>query len=225
MGKRKSTWLSPTKEKALYEKNRRIYKRNVIIATIVCTLLVVAIGMSAFGIVQSLRPYYAFIEIEGYGTIVIKLNNSEAPETVDAFVELAESGYYDGTLIHRAFTNKYFQAGFRDDIVVEPIKGEFSKNGVENNLSHIRGTISMSRQIGEGEGDKDFYNTATGQFFILQRDMLSMDGKYAAFGTVIEGMDIVDRICDNAKTDGNGNIVKTEQPIITAVRIERSYSE
>ena len=225
MGKKKSTWVSPTKQRIIDAQNKRDFKRKVTIIVILSILAAVAVGFSVFGIVMACRPYYAFIEIEGYGTIVIELNDSEAPETVDAFIELVESGHYNGSSVYRALEGQYFQAGFREGATVETIMGEFSKNGHENNLSHTRGTISMSRQTGEGDEDAKYYNTSTGQFFILQRDNLTMDGKYAAFGTVIEGMEIVDLICAMAETDDKGNIDKESRPIITSIRIERSYNK
>ncbi len=223
MGKKKSTWVSPKKQKIIDEQNRREYRRNFIIAIVVCTLLVATWVVSGVGIAMGSRPYYAFVEITGYGTVVIELNDSEAPKTVDAFVELARSGYYDGTTVFRTIKGKLLQAGFRSDIMADPIEGEFSKNGHENGLSHIRGTVSMSRQVGDGDKDKEKYNSATGQFFIMQRDELGMDGKYAAFGTVIEGMEIVDLICDTVQTSDGSNIDKINQPIIKTIRIERSY--
>ena len=248
MGKRKSTWVSPKKQKAIDEQNKRTYKRNFIIAIIICSALVAAIALSIFGIVMSLRPYYAYIEIDGYGTLVVALNDDLAPDTVDAFVELAESGYYNGTSFYRAIKDSYMQGGYRDDIEVEPIKGEFARNGCDyNTLSHVRGTISMSRKsitakdkeeiiknnpnLSEEEINKlvaqkaaEYYNTCTGQFFILQRDKMDWDEEYAAFGTVISGMEIVDRICNSIEVENsNGDIKEVNRPIIKSVRIERSY--
>ena len=92
------------------------------------------------------------------------------------------------------------------------IKGEFSANGVENDISHVRGTISMARST-----DPD---SASSQFFIVQSDSTFLDGDYAAFGKVTEGMDIVDEICKNANpTDDNGTIKADEQPVIDSIQI------
>ena len=94
----------------------------------------------------------------------------------------------------------------------ETIKGEFSSNGVKNDISHVRGTISMARST-----DPD---SASSQFFIVQADSTFLDGDYAAFGTVTEGMDIVDKICEEAKpTDNNGTIKADEQPVIESIKV------
>ena len=94
----------------------------------------------------------------------------------------------------------------------DTIKGEFSSNGVKNDISHVRGTISMARST-----DPD---SASSQFFIVQSDSTYLDGDYAAFGHVTSGMDIVDQICKDAKpTDGNGTIAKDQQPVIESIRM------
>ena len=95
----------------------------------------------------------------------------------------------------------------------ETIKGEFSSNGVKNDISHVRGTISMARS-----SDPD---SASSQFFIVQSDSTFLDGDYAAFGHVTEGMDVVDQICKDAKpTDDNGTIKADEQPVIESIQIK-----
>ena len=94
----------------------------------------------------------------------------------------------------------------------ETIKGEFSANGVKNNISHVRGVISMARSSS--------YNSASSQFFIVHEDSTYLDGKYAAFGHVISGMEVVDAICEDAEpTDGNGTIPAEKQPVITSIKI------
>ena len=97
--------------------------------------------------------------------------------------------------------------------ISEKIKGEFSNNGIDNNISHTRGTISMARSSA--------YNSASSQFFIMQKDTTSLDGQYAAFGTVTDGMDIVDKICkDCTDTNQNGVITdKSKQPVITKISV------
>ena len=93
------------------------------------------------------------------------------------------------------------------------IKGEFLENGVTNNISHVRGTISMGRTMYD-------YNSASSQFFIMHKDNASLDGQYAAFGHVTEGMDIVDEIAESTKVeDDNGTVLKKNQPIITCVKV------
>lgn len=132
----------------------------------------------------------ATIELEDGGEISLELYPDLAPETVENFVELAEDGFYDGTVFHRVIENFIIQGGGYDENLKEQktssIKGEFSENGFENSLSHVRGVISMARTQ-----DKD---SATSQFFIVQTDSPHLDGKFAAFGRVTEGMDIVDEI-------------------------------
>jgi peptidyl-prolyl cis-trans isomerase B (cyclophilin B) len=94
----------------------------------------------------------------------------------------------------------------------QTIKGEFSENGFDNPISHTRGAISMARS--------NNLNSASSQFFIVQQDSTFLDGQYAAFGFVTEGMDIVDRICEEAQpTDNNGSIAKDRQPVIESIEI------
>lgn len=92
----------------------------------------------------------------------------------------------------------------------EQIKGEFTANGVQNNISHTRGTISMARALD--------YNSASSQFFIVHEDSTFLDGQYAGFGTVLEGMEIVDKICEDTKVeDSNGTVLKENQPVIEKI--------
>ena len=230
MAKKSSTWLSPTKQKALEEKLRREKNKKIIMFVILGVAVAIALALLTFGIVMACRPYYAVIEIEGYGAITVKLNDSEAPLTVDHFVSLAEDGFYDGTTVPYAVKNRMLSAGYKESgELPEAIKGEFSKNGYENNMSHVRGTISMLRSAlkdgGHGENEEDYYNTATNEFFIMQRDDLSLDTYYAAFGTVIEGMDIVDKICNEVEADENGAVSAENRPVIKTVTILRSYEK
>ena len=92
------------------------------------------------------------------------------------------------------------------------IKGEFSANGVENSISHVRGTISMARA--------QEYDSASSQFFIMHQDSASLDGQYAAFGKVTEGMEIVDQICEKTPVvDGNGKVEADKQPKIETIKV------
>lgn len=132
----------------------------------------------------------ATIELEDGDEIMLELYPDLAPDTVENFVELAEDGFYDGTIFHRVIEDFMIQGGGYDENLkeqkTESIKGEFAKNGFENTLSHTRGVISMARA--------QDYDSATSQFFIVQKDATYLDGQYAAFGRVTEGMDIVDEI-------------------------------
>ena len=159
---------------------------------------------------------YADIEIENYGTITVALDKASAPVTVDNFITLAENGFYDGLTFHRIMEGFMMQggdpkgdgSGGADSKIV----GEFKQNGYDNNLSHTRGAISMARAMA--------YDSASSQFFIVHEDSTFLDGTYAGFGYVTEGMDIVDQICEEAvPTDNNGTIPKEAQPVIKTITI------
>ncbi|MCH3968216.1 MAG: peptidylprolyl isomerase [Atopobiaceae bacterium] len=158
--------------------------------------------------------HHATIEVEGYGTIQVELNASIAPITVSNFARLVDEGFYDGLTFHRVISGFMIQGGDPKGNGTggsdQCIKGEFSKNGVVNTLSHTRGTISMARSTN--------YNSASSQFFIMQADNTSLDGQYAAFGHVTSGMDVVDAICANVPTtDSNGTVAAENQPKITSI--------
>ena len=160
--------------------------------------------------------HHAEIEVKDYGTIDVELDADTAPITVTNFVKLAQEGFYDGLTFHRIMDGFMMQGGDPKGNGTggsgETIKGEFSSNGVDNDISHTRGTISMARST-----DPD---SASSQFFIVQSDSTFLDGDYAAFGHVTEGMDIVDKICkEAAPTDENGSIKADEQPVIESIRM------
>ena len=160
--------------------------------------------------------HHAEIEVKNYGTITVELDADTAPISVTNFVKLAQEHFYDGLTFHRIIDGFMIQGGDPQGTGMggsdETIKGEFSENGVENDISHVRGVISMARS-----SDPD---SASSQFFIVQSDSTYLDGQYAAFGHVTEGMDIVDQICKDAKpTDNNGTISADEQPVMTSVTI------
>ena len=160
--------------------------------------------------------HHAEIEVKDYGTIDVELDADTAPITVTNFVKLAQEGFYDGLTFHRIMDGFMIQGGDPNGNGTggsdENIKGEFSNNGVENNISHTRGTISMARA-----NDPD---SGSSQFFIVQSDSTFLDGDYAGFGHVTKGMDIVDKICEDSKpTDNNGTISADEQPVIETIKI------
>ena len=162
------------------------------------------------------KAYYVDINVEDYGKVTILLDQEEAPLTAANFVSLAQSGFYDGLTFHRIMEGFMMQGGDPEGDGTggseKTIPGEFASNGFENGLSHKRGTISMART--------EEPNSASSQFFIMQEDKKSLDGKYAAFGQVVEGMDIVDAICEAAKpTDDNGTIAADDQPVISYVTV------
>lgn len=160
--------------------------------------------------------HHAQINVKDYGEIQVELDADTAPVTVTNFVKLAQEGFYDGLTFHRIMDGFMVQGG--DPLgngtggSDENIKGEFYNNGVENNISHTRGVISMARAM-----DPD---SASSQFFIVHEDSTFLDGDYAGFGHVTEGMDVVDAICKDAKpTDDNGTIKPEEQPVIESITI------
>lgn len=160
--------------------------------------------------------YYADIEIADYGTITVELDKEAAPITVGNFVNLAQNGFYDGLTFHRIMEGFMMQGGDPNGNgtggAEQDIVGEFTNNGYNNTLSHTRGAISMARSIN--------YNSASSQFFIVHKDAITLDGNYAVFGYVTEGIEIVDLICEAADPiDSNGKIESDAQPIITSITI------
>lgn len=154
--------------------------------------------------------------IKDYGDITLELDADTAPITVSNFVELVNSKFYDGLTFHRIIEGFMIQGGDPDGNGTggssKTIKGEFSSNGVENNISHLRGVISMARS-----SDPD---SASSQFFIVHQDSTYLDGQYAAFGKVLSGMDVVDKIAaDAVPTDNNGTIPSDKQPVITKIEV------
>lgn len=162
------------------------------------------------------NKHHVTIDVKNYGTISVELDPGQAPITVENFIQLAKDGFYDGLTFHRVMTGFMIQGGDPDGNggggSDKTIKGEFEINGVKNTLSHTRGAISMART--------DDYDSASSQFFIVQADSLFLDGQYAAFGYVTDGMDIVDKICkDTPVVDDNGTVKKENQPVITSVKV------
>ena len=161
--------------------------------------------------------HHAEMVVKDYGTVKMELYADIAPITVANFAKLVNEGFYNGLTFHRIMSGFMIQGG--DPLgngtggSDEEIKGEFALNGVENSISHTRGTISMARASA--------YNSASSQFFIVQSDSTFLDGDYAAFGHVTEGMDVVDKICkDAAPTDDNGTIESEKQPVIESITIK-----
>ncbi len=165
---------------------------------------------------EGIGVHHAEIEVADYGTIKLELDGDEAPLTVQNFMDLANSGFYDGLTFHRIIDGFMIQGGDPNGDGTggseKNIKGEFAANGIENNISHKKGVISMARAQDPDSGSS--------QFFIVVADSEFLDGQYAAFGHVTEGQEIADKIAADAKpTDDNGTIPPENQPVITAVRI------
>lgn len=165
----------------------------------------------------STGKHHATIEIKDYGTIKLELDADTAPITVANFAKLVDAGFYNGLTFHRIIKDFMIQGG--DPTAKgtggskDKIKGEFKANGVTNNISHVRGVISMARSSA--------FNSASSQFFIVHKDSTYLDGQYAAFGKVLEGMEVVDAICENTKVeDSNGKVLKENQPIIEKITMD-----
>lgn len=181
--------------------------------TILCSFV---LCISLFGCQKETKNYITKIEVENYGTITLKLEGKKAPITVQNFVDLAKSGFYDGLTFHRIIKGFMIQGGDPNGNGTggsdKTIKGEFKDNGVKNNIKHKRGVISMARSSD--------YDSASSQFFIMQEDNDSLDGQYAAFGHVTKGMKIVDQICEDADPmDDNGTIAESKQPVIKTIKV------
>ena len=160
--------------------------------------------------------HHVTIDVQDYGTISLELDADTAPISVTNFINLANEGFYDGLTFHRIISGFMIQGGDPNGNGTggseKTIKGEFSANGVENDISHVRGVISMARA-----NDPD---SGSSQFFIVHEDSTFLDGQYASFGHVTDGMDVVDAICEAVPVqDNNGTVAAADQPVITAVTV------
>ena len=160
--------------------------------------------------------HHVEIVIRDYGTIAVELDADAAPITVANFLKLAKSGFYDGLTFHRIINGFMMQGGDPEGTGMggssEKIKGEFSANGVKNDLSHTRGAISMARS--------QAMDSASSQFFIVHQDSTFLDGQYACFGYVTDGMDVVDAICETVPVvDNNGTVQDGHQPVMEIIRV------
>ena len=153
---------------------------------------------------------YVLIDVDTKGAIVVKLDPSQAPITVENFKKLVSEKYYNDIIFHRVIKDFMIQAGDPTGTgnggSNKTIKGEFLKNGVSNNISHVRGTISMARR-GAKVDTEETMNSASSQFFIVHKDSTYLDGNYAAFGHVVAGMDVVDSIA-TVSTNSNDKPLK-----------------
>lgn len=158
--------------------------------------------------------HYVNINIKDKGTIKAELDADAAPITVTNFVRLVKDGFYDGLTFHRIIEGFMMQGGDPTGTGMgdadRTITGEFESNGVDNPISHTRGTISMARSA--------MPDSASCQFFIMHQDGTYLDGDYAAFGHVTEGMEIVDDICENTTgQDSNGMVPLENRPVIESI--------
>lgn len=154
---------------------------------------------------------YVIITVEDYGQMVIRLFPEVAPKTVKNFKGLVADKFFDGLIFHRVIEDFMIQGGGYDSTMegrnASTIKGEFTSNGFENNLLHVRGVISMART--------DEPDSASSQFFIMHKDSPHLDGDYAAFGFTVYGLDVVDAI---ASVRTNSSDMPRTDVVITSVR-------
>lgn len=159
----------------------------------------------------------ATIEMENGDKMVIAFSNTYAMETVKNFKHLIENKFFDGLIFHRIIKNFMIQGGGYDEKFnhheAESIKGEFESNNVENKILHKRGVISMART--------NIKDSATSQFFIMHKDAPHLDGEYAAFGILVDGFDVLDKIATTRVNKYQGD-VPYEPQIIKQIRLGRN---
>lgn len=199
------------------EKRKKRRKALIISVSVLSVLIVIASVVCSYLFLVKWKPVTVALEVEGYGDITLELYPYYAPITVENFVSYVEEGFYDGLTFHRVIQNFMIQGGDPTgtgigDSSLEKIKGEFSANGVKNNLKFERGVIGMARSSD--------YDSATSQFFICQEDdqVSHLNGQYAAFGRVVDGMEVVDSIaaCDKTtEVESGQHYVPAEKIIIT----------
>ena len=241
-------------EKAKTSENNREYTKIKFVATIIAIILVLGLIAYVTNTIIKKQNFYvqnplATIEVENFGTIKVELYPNYAPETVANFITLANNGFYDGLTFHRTIPDFMIQGGDpngdgtgnatlkdlgQDSDEEYTITGEFIANGNnDNTLKHERGVISMARSDYSSYSASlatEGYNSASCQFFITTEDSTdSLDGLYAAFGKVTEGMDVVDKIASvevetrETQTDSNSELTQdrpVNPPVITSIRVE-----
>ena len=241
-------------EKAKTSGNEKEYAKIKFVATIIAIILVLGLIAYVTNTIIKKQNFYvqnpiATIEVENFGTIKVELYPEYAPETVANFIALANNGFYDGLTFHRTIPGFMIQGGDpngdgtgnatlkdlgQDSDEEYTITGEFIANGDNNNtLKHERGVISMARSDYSYYSTSlatEGYNSASCQFFITTEDSQdSLDGLYAAFGKVTEGMDVVDAIANvevetrEAQTDSSSELTQdkpVDPPVITSIRVE-----
>lgn len=191
------------------------FKRSL---CLLLTILLVGVSLTACSKDENLNQVelteeitnYVAIQVEDHGTMIVELYPETAPITVANFQKLVSEGFYDGLTFHRIIKNFMIQGGDPDGTGMggsdESIQGEFSANGIQNNLMHTRGVISMARSSDP--------NSASSQFFICQVDYPSLNGNYAAFGRVIYGLEVIDSI---ASVRTNSSDMPYEKVVITSI--------
>ncbi len=199
------------------EKKKKRRVKAVLTAVAVVVAIGVLIGLLILSDAFEYKPqatYHVAITVEGYGAIHVELYGNDAPGTVEHFLKLVEDGYYNGKTVFRLFDDLAYMGDLTTD--GPGIEGEFSDNGFNNRVSHERGVLSMAK-VNE-------VNSAHGQFFIVKEDSPELDGKYAAFGKVTGGMEIVDKIFEDVTISDKGYIKRGEEPKIRSITGHESHT-
>lgn len=232
--KKNNNYVTEKTIKAKADREAAAHKKKVqkTLKAVLCIALIVLLIAGAvlgIGAACGMFDYYPVathhvnITVEYGGdthVLHVELYGNDAPETVETFVKNAKENYFDNQTFH-TFLNGLFYGGNEGAEGLSYngkdyyIKGEFSANGHENKIKHERGIISMSR----GEG----YDSGFGQFFIVTEDARELDGEYAAFGCVTEGMDVIDQILADLAINANGTIDKEDRPIIKSITVHASH--
>ena len=164
------------------------------------------------------KIYNVEISVKDYGKIKLELDGNTAPITVENFINLVNEKFYDGLTFHRVIDGFMIQGGDPKADGTggseKTIKGEFTSNGITNNISHERGVISMAR-------NSVSMDSASSQFFIMHQTTTRLDGSYAAFGHVTSGIEVVDKIVEATASlgDANGLVPKENQPVIEYIKV------
>lgn len=222
-------------------------KTKTIITSIAIILVVILIGALCYGyyerFVKKVQNPIATMKVEGYGEVKIELYPDIAPNTVANFIRLANRGFYDNLTFHRTIPDFMIQGGDKlgngtgspslsdiiDDVKTDKeysIKGEFIANGYnKNTLRHTEGVISMARSDYSAYGYTEAgYNSAGSQFFIMTKDTSSLNGLYAAFGKVTDGIEIIHNIENVEVVTRDSNAENANKPVnppvITSIRVE-----
>ena len=191
--------------------NRKNIKK--IISVLFTVVLLCGIFSSCKSDAEEKSHPVATIAVKDYGVIVVEIYQDIAPNTVANFISLAKEGFYNGLTFHRVINGFMIQGGDPDGNGTGgpgySIKGEFTANGFENNLSHVPGVISMARATP--------YDSAGSQFFICTADCTGLDGQYASFGKVTSGLDVAYEI---AKQGSNSNSTPDEPIVIERIVVD-----
>ena len=221
-------------------------KGKIIIELIAILVVIVLIGVVGFGYykkaTENKQNPIVTMEVKDLGTIKLELYPDKAPNTVANFIKLANNGFYDGLTYHRIVKDFMVQGGDKEgtgsgsptlgDLKGEEnnekysIKGEFVQNGFnKNNIRFEKGVIAMARSDYSSMGmTEEGYNSAGSQFFIMTKDNANLNGQYAAFGKVIEGWDVLDKLNETevkpAEREGSEASTPVNAPVITSIKVE-----